>query len=147
MPRLHLLSLGIFITSVLAMTLPQPAAPADTTPEAPTPTIPSYTVEYGNDSYQACGYFRGGQMRCPEDHVCIDNPRPSSCGQACDDHGVCVKRDAARCGQGFAACADGGRCRPAVFECVSPTDGSLNGGCASLCFPDYWNGEPDREVF
>ncbi|KAI6563813.1 hypothetical protein MCOR03_002734 [Pyricularia oryzae] len=146
MPRLQLLNLGIFLTSVLALTLPAPATPANPDPEAPSPTIPSFEVEYGSDSYQACGYFRPGQMRCPEDHVCIDNPRPSSCGQACDDYGVCVKREAARCGQGMAACASGGRCRPTIFECIPRVDGSVGEGCASLCFPDYWDGEPDRAV-
>ncbi|KAI6358176.1 hypothetical protein MCOR25_007410 [Pyricularia grisea] len=142
MPRLHLVNLGLFLTSVLAMTLPQPAAPANTNPEAP--TISPFTVEYGGDRYQACGYFRTGQMRCPQDHVCIDNPRPSSCGQACDDHGVCVKREAAWCGKGMPACANGGRCRPTIFECIPRVGGSTAESCADLCFPDYWNGEPDR---
>lgn len=108
--------------------------------DPPSPTVePQYITLGDGDVYQLCGITRAGRMLCPAGDVCIDNPDPWSCGQSCDDYSVCVGRDAPRCGGGV-ACADNGRCKYTLWDCIVSEDGTR---CEDLCFKDYWPGRPN----
>ena len=139
------------LSSVVALSASAVARPQDDEPpsttrveEPPTQTAEPVFVHYGGQQYQACGISRRGYLLCPsKSYICLDNPEPSSCGQACDALGVCQLWATTQvCGPGN-PCANKGRCKRAVWDCPVDKDGN----CVGACFPDYWNGKPDAYNF
>jgi hypothetical protein len=72
-------------------------APPTTSPSSTTsPTAPGPEV---TRAYPLCGGFRiTPSPGCPTDTKCMDDPRSSGCGMACDMPGICVPNDALKCG-------------------------------------------------
>jgi hypothetical protein len=92
----------------------------------PTPTPPApKPIEY-----QSCGGFRIEQVECPEGYVCMDDPRKSGCGMACDEPGICVEDTI--CG-GFAGlrCPEGKQCYDFPNDPCDPNRGGFD--CGGIC--------------
>jgi len=52
--------------------------------------------------YKACGGMLIEANKCPDGYECMSDPRKKGgCGLACDEPGICVPKDAPKCG-GFA---------------------------------------------
>jgi hypothetical protein len=88
-------------------------------------------------SYQQCSGFTFPATPCPSGYKCIDDPRVSGCGMACDFPGICVPNDSPQC-----AGLRGLRCPEVTpgpgFECYDDRQDScdpLRGGrdCMGIC--------------
>ncbi|KAL1850712.1 hypothetical protein VTK73DRAFT_9608 [Phialemonium thermophilum] len=90
-------------------------------------TTPTVTA-----TYQSCGGHRVNPRPCPENHICIDDPRrEGSCGMACDMPGICVE-PTTFCG-GFAgvACESGKVCVDDPRDRCDPENGGAD--CGGFC--------------
>lgn len=82
-------------------------------------------------TYQSCGGFRVNPVSCPKGQICVDDPRVSGCGMACDRPGICVTPEF--CG-GFAgfACKDKNKiCIDDPRDDCDPKNGGAD--CGGIC--------------
>ncbi|PGH21304.1 hypothetical protein AJ80_03354 [Polytolypa hystricis UAMH7299] len=101
-------------------------------PIEPTRVIPTLSPA---PTYQSCGGFRIEPKPCPKGYECIDDPRRTGCGMACDMPGICVKP--VFCG-GFAGlqCPKGQTCYDDPRDDCDPRTGGAD--CGGLCIYDAY---------
>ncbi|KAK4463045.1 hypothetical protein QBC42DRAFT_152903, partial [Cladorrhinum samala] len=101
------------------------------TRRVPLPTPTPTKTPTPKPTYQPCGGFRVTPLECPKGQICVDDPRVSGCGMACDRPGICVTPEF--CG-GFA----GIPCKDKNKVCIDdPRDDCdpMHGGadCGGIC--------------
>lgn len=81
-------------------------------------------------TYQSCGGRRAQPVECPEDHICMDDPRRGGCGMACDAPGICVLPVACGSKTGL-LCASGKMCVDDPRDDCWPEEGGKD--CSGVC--------------
>lgn len=91
-------------------------------------------IAFASDTYPSCGGLLPEANAC-ESGTCISDPRTEGCGLACDETGICVGEEVARCG-GYEGkqCPEGLGCFDDPGDDCDPENGGFD--CSGLCLEE-----------